>query len=174
MPGFNIHGYGALPNGPSNTYETRRKHRWFFQEIGNLASNFLLVLKEASRPQFTFDEAIFEHNQETVYFAGKQKWTECKLMWYDVEQNPDSSKSVWNWLNEVVNLGPGGNLPVFTPEAYKKDASLAMINGAGTTTENWSMYGCWPKDLNWQSLDYGASEIMMIEVSMRFDRALRQ
>jgi len=172
LPGFNICGTGALPNGPSNTNETRRKHRWYFATIGDLAANFLLVLKEAARPQFTFDEAAMEHNQETVYFAGKQKWAETKLMWYDVEQDPDCSGNVWDWLNTIVDI-TGQELPVQPPEQYKKDADLQMIDGKGTSTERWQMCGCWPKDINWQTLDYGSSEIMQIEVSMRYDRAQR-
>lgn len=170
MPGFNICGSGALANGPSNTMETKRKHRWYFKTLGNLQANFLLVLKDAARPQFTFDEATWEHNQETVYFAGKQKWAETKLSWYDVENNPNTSAEVWKWLQKTVQID-GGNLPVSTPSEYKIDGELAMIDGRGDETEVWKMCGCWPKDINWQTLDYGSSEIMMVEVSMRYDRA---
>lgn len=179
MPGFVICGYGGLNgNAPANTYETRRKHRWYFETIGKkggeLPSNMLLVLKTASRPNFVADEPEMHHNQEVVYFAGKHKWDPCKMSWYDVEQNPNVSKEVWDWLTGVIDLKKeAGNLPVYEPKDYKKDAKLVMINGIGVAKERWFMCGCWPKDVNWQELDYSSSEIMLIEVSMRFDRAYR-
>jgi hypothetical protein len=183
MPGFQIDAYGGLNNdSPTNVYETRRKHRWFFETLGRnpqgggsgeLPAKFLLVLKEASRPAFTAEEPDMHHNQEVVYFAGKHKWEPCKLIWYDVEQEPNSSKEAWDWLMGVVDITKGKNLPVYHPRDYKKDAKLQMINGRGTQNELWHMYGCWPKDVNWQSLDYAATEILQIEVSMRFDRARR-
>ena len=175
MPGFNIGGTGGdvTGTGPSNTNEVRRKHRWYFATLGDLPSNFLLVLKEAARPQFTFDEVLMEHNQETVYFAGKQHWAEMKLVWYDVEQSPDCSNQIYTWLNTspgVVNLG-SANLTVNSPDTYKINGTLSMVDGTGAATETWTMYGCWPKDINWQTLDYGSSDIQQIEVSLRYDRA---
>jgi len=178
MPGFNICGYGALDNGPANTYETRRKHRWYFETIGakngDLPRNMLMVLKTASRPQYSSEEATMDHNQETSYFAGKSKWEPCKMSYYDVEQDPNVSSECWKWLTGVVNFTKGSKLEVYEPKDYKKNAKLVMINGIGTVNESWFMCGVWPKDVNWQELDYTSSEIMLVEVSMRFDRAYRE
>jgi len=174
MPGFMINKFGAdVGDGVAHTTETRRKHRWYFESIagGLLPSPILLLLKEAARPQFTFDEAVMEHNQETAYFAGKQKWAEVKLVWYDAEQPNNVSETMWQWIDSVVTFG--GNLPVKIPGTYKKDAFIVMIKGDGSVNERWAMYGCWPKDVNWQSLDYGSSDIQTVEVSMRYDRANR-
>jgi len=181
MPGFKICDYGNNLNGaPINTYETRRKHRWYFETLGrngtNMPSNVLLVLQKATRPNFVAEEPVMHHNQEEVYFAGKHKWDPCKLSWYDVEQNPDVSGEMWTWLNGVIEIGKdfGTNLNVNTPQEYKKNAVLKMIDGQGTKTETWHMCGCWPKEVNWQELDYSNTEIMLIDVTMRFDRAYRE
>lgn len=176
MPGFNICGFGANPEGPSNTYEPRRKHRWAFETIGRgggiIPVPILLVLREASRPNFKFEEPDMHHNQEQVYFAGKQSWDPCKLVWYDIEQNIDSSKEMWTWVNGVVKFQ--GNLPVSLPSYYKKDAILSMLKGDGSVSERWKMCGCWPKEVNWGDLNYTSTDLQTIEVSMRFDRALKQ
>jgi len=173
MPGFTIGGVG---DGPSNLTETRRKHRWTFETIGTaggtLASNVLLILREASRPQFSFEEPEMHHNQEKAYFAGKHGWEPISLVWYDGEQNPDVSKAMWDWLNGVVGVHTG-NIPVSAPNKYKKNAKLQMLNGTGATSESWELFGVWPKDVNWKELDYTDTEIMTIEVSMRYDRANR-
>jgi hypothetical protein len=110
------------------------------------------------------------HNQEQVYFAGKQSWSEIKLVWYDAE-SPDSSKQMWDWVNTVVTI-PG--ISVSQPSSYKADATLSMVKGDGTSNkESWQLYGCWPKDIEWGDLDYEDTNIAQISVTMRMDRAVR-
>lgn len=173
MPGFNIGGFG----GPytSNVVEPRRTHRWIFQVIGKgTARQFsraeLLVLKSATRPKFKFEEAKMDHNQEVVYYAGKQTWEPIELTWYDIEQNPDISRGIYEWLGSVVDLP---NVFVAHPATYKAQAVLAMVNGIGIPNESWTLYGTWPQDVDWKGLDYTNSEIQTCAVKMRFDRALR-
>ena len=172
MPGFNIGGFGG--DQTSNVVEPRRTHRWLFATIGRGAGQFsraeLLLLKKANRPKFTFSEAKMDHNQEEVYFAGKQKWDPIELEWYDIEQNPDVSLGIYQWLGSVVNLP---DVHVAHPRSYKKTAMLVMLNGFGAKNEEWTMYGTWPMEVDWKGLDYGSSEIQTCSVKMKFDRAIR-
>lgn len=190
MPGFNIQDYqgGYSGDGPYNTVEIRRKHRWVFRTLGrggNAASGTgaaggndwkpaaLLQLQTASRPSFKFNVAEKHHNQEVAYYAGKQEWDPVTLLWYDAEQNPDISQEMYVWLNSVVDLTQGNNLTVAPPAAYKRTARLEMLNGAGKTTEAWQMLGAWPETFNWQELDYSANDLMACESSMKYDRAVK-
>ena len=172
MPGFNVLGAGGT--GPSNVIEIRRKHRWQFSVIGRGSGYFrpeeLLVLQTASRPSFKFDEPDMHHNQEVAYFAGKQTWDPVKLVWYDVQQDPDVSAGIYKWIETVVAMNA---INVAHPAKYKKTASLDMLDGFGEPTETWTMYGTWPKECNWQELDYVSTDLMTIEATMRFDRAVR-
>jgi hypothetical protein len=131
----------------------------------------LLVLREASRPNFKFEEPDMHHNQEQVYFAGKQSWDPIKLVWYDLEQNVDSSAEMWKWVQSVAEFQ--GNLPVNLPSKYKAEADLSMVDGAGNANEQWAIYGAWPKETNWQDLNYTSTDLATIECSMRFDRAMK-
>lgn len=168
MPGFVIGGQGGP--GPANTVETRRKHRWVFETIGSqFQQPILLLLKEASRPHPVFEEPELHHNQEKAYFAGKYGWEAISLVWYDGEQ-PDVSASVYAWLESILSVNA---VTVNPPSAYKKEATLQMLNGAGAPTETWNLYGCWPQDINWNTLDYADTEIQTIEATMRIDRATR-
>ena len=175
MPGFQIGGQGG--NQPNNVVETRRKHRWIFETLAQGAfpggRESLLLLQSASRPHATFEEPEMHHNQEKVYFAGKHSWEPITLVWYDGEQNPDVAKEVYDWLDTGV-LESVGSANVNAPNAYKKDSSLQMLDGAGSPTETWQIFGCWPQDINWGDLDYTNTEIQTIEVTMRYDRAVRQ
>lgn len=176
MPGFNIVGNesnaGSIQT-PSNKTETRRKHRWVFEQIGAglIENSVLVLLKSASRPAYSLEEPAMEHNQETAYFAGKQKWETITLTWYDAEQSPDVSGEIYYWLENVVNLD---TVVVSAPSFYKKDAKLYMLDGAGTPSETWTLYGCWPKEVNWGELAYEDTELATIEVVMRYDRAIRR
>lgn len=174
MPGFNVGGIG-LAGQPPNTLEPRRVHRWVFTTIGRgqggqFSRIELLVLKSASRPKFKFEEAKMDHNQETVYFAGKQTWEPIELTWYDIEQNPDISRGVYAWLETVVNIQTAN---VAHPSTYKQSATLTLLTGMNQPNEQWAIYGTWPLDVDWKGLDYSSSEILTIVAKMRYDRAVR-
>lgn len=177
MPGFNI-GNGGGANEPRNVAETRRKHRWTFEVIaqGVISREAILFLQKATRPSFKYEEAIMHHDQEQAHFAGKQSWEPCQMAWYDAEQSPDVSDQIAKWLQTVTTGGlgeGGGQVSVAVPSDYKKEANLTMTNGAGQPTERWAMKGVWPMTVNWGDLDYTNTEIQLIEVTMRFDRAIR-
>jgi len=173
MPGFNVGGIGG--GGPSNTVEPRRKHRWTFEVLGRGSGLWsraeLLLLQSASRPTVEFETVEMHYNQEVASFAGKQSWEPITLVWYDVEQNPDVSKGVYHWIETVSNMT---TVEVAAPQFYKKNAQLALLDGKGATTERWFMYGCWPQKSNWQELDMTSNEILTVEVSMKYDRAVRE
>lgn len=170
MPGFNVNGQGTGPNAAA---EMRRAHRWEFQTIAGLTpANVRLLLKTASRPSFTLEEAPMHHNQEQIYYAGKQTWEALALSWYDAEQDPDVSLAMWDWVNKCADI-PNAN--VSAPSVYKSNEShLQMFNGVGTATETWALYNGWPQQSNWGGLDYSSNEIQLIEVKFRFDRAVRK
>lgn len=178
MPGFTI---GGSPSNQqkSNVAETRRKHRWVFSKLGDLLGpRELVYLQKAQRPQFKFNEVVMHHDQEEAYFAGKQQWEPINFSWYDVEQNPDVSARLWAWLG-VVNptlASLNETTCVNAPNVYKKQAQLEMTgncDGIGNPTERWVFYGLWPREMNWQELDYEANEILRIDVVGRYDKARR-
>lgn len=175
MPGFNIET--AWAEGPPNQTELRRKHRWLFTITGvpdpgrNKAT---LFLQKATRPSVKYEEAIMHHDQERAYFAGRTEWEPVTLDFYDAEQDPDVSKWVWDWCggdDGVVNISA---VTVAHPRDYKKEGQLEMRDGQGTATETWKLKGVWPQETNWNDLDYSTSDIAMVTVKIRFDRAIRE
>lgn len=176
MPGFNIGGGGG-GNEPSNVTETRRKHRWLFEVVGPIQREALLFLKSASRPNFKYEEPVMHHDQEQAYFAGKQSWDPITLTWYDAEQNPNVSEQVHKWIQTVTTSGlaaQGGQVQVATPREYKKEAKLTSTDGKGTDSERWTLKGVWPQQVDFQDLDYTNTEIQLVTVTMRYDRAIKE
>ncbi len=177
MPGFNIGGGGGGGEDPSNVTELRRKHRWRFTLLGNtIKQPAVLFLQKASRPNFKLEEAIMHHDQEQSYYAGKQSWEPIAITFYDAEQTPDVSQEVFKWVTKVIPTGltqQGGRVTVNVPSVYKQPSELQMIDGKGAATETWSLKGSWPASTNWGELDYTSSEIQLVEISVRFDRAVK-
>lgn len=177
MPGFNVSPFNGSYQGagPSNNVETRRVNRWVMEFLGRGAGSFsrteLLMLLSANRPKIQLGEEEMHHMQETAYFAGKHKFSELKMRWYDAEQQPDISQGVYQWINTVLDIA---QMNVAHPRFYKRNASLRMLDGTGQPNEVWSMFGCWPKDCDWGELDYSSGKIAIIECQMRYDRAVRQ
>jgi len=172
MPGFMVNGQGR---GPRATAEVRRTHRWIFQTLGkDLEKNVRLVLKSASRPSISFEEPSMHHIQEQVYFAGKHTFEPLDLSWYDVEQDPDVSKAMFEWLEKCLTLTGGNAMNIEPPDRYKAgESKLQMIDGKGSATETWAIYNGWPQSINWGALDYTSSDLQLIEVKYRYDRAAR-
>lgn len=154
--------------------ETRRKHRWVFETLGRGAGTFsqaeLLLLKAASRPKFKYKQVEMNHNQEVARFAGPQSFEPISLSWYDGQQNPDVSKGIYVWIETVTNMH---SIKVAAPTFYKRTGSLSMIDGAGLVDENWTLYGSWPSDVDWGKLEYTSADIQSIDVTLCYDRAIR-
>ena len=171
MPGFNIHGEG---NGPNSLAEVRRTHRWIFEGHPSVSGPVMLVLQKAARPNMTFEEPVMHHNQEQVYFAGKHSWESIGMSYYDVEQSPDVSAAMWAWMNVCMSLVGANAAAVQPPSAYKaQTVNLNMQDGMGNSTETWAIYNGWPQNINWGGLDYTSTELQLIEVKYRFDRAVK-
>lgn len=166
MPGFNI---GAAGSGAKANVEIRRKHRWAFTAQG-MSGKSTIYLQKATRPSFKLEEPTMHHDQEVAYFAGKQTWDPIALTFYDVESQPDVSADIWKWITTVVNIG---SATVSSPSSYKKSATLTMNSASGSKNEAWALKNAWPKEVNWQDVDYTNTELMQIDVQMRFDRAKR-
>jgi hypothetical protein len=126
-----------------------------------------------------FDEETMHHNQEEVWLAGKHHWDPITLTWYDVEQDPDMSDAVWKWLGGR-QAGGGGPFDVLEtmkirkPSEYKLDSVLTMVDSYGAKSEEWKIYHGWPQAVNWNTIDYTTSDVLLIEVTYRFDRAVKQ
>jgi hypothetical protein len=168
MPGFNIGGDGNGKNGANATAEFKRKHRWKFKTLGGLKQEVSVYLVSAQRPHFVAEEVVVHHNQEQMYLPGKQHWEPITLSFYDIQTPEDASQEIWKWVNETFKIKEAN---VAIPTDFKKKVNLEMTDGKGTAIEEWTIYNCWPIDVNWNDLDYSNSEVQTIDVQMKYDRA---
>lgn len=154
----------------------KRKFRWLFMipYISASGVNSLPPSKSA-RPSFSFKEMEAQHVAETVYFPSKPEFKPVNLTLYDLTK-PGQCHPVFNWINQVydptINTGD-----IWGPscDGFKQDqALLQMYDGCGNVIETWIYENAWVQSAEFGELDYSQSEVLMCDLTLRYDRAYIQ
>jgi hypothetical protein len=162
---------GIIPWYKNNTI-LKRKFRWLFTIYG--LTNFpekgvnTLPPSKANRPALEFKEMEVQHLNETIFYPAKPEWKPITLMLYDIKTN---NNPVFKWLKEIYNPQDG----TWTPNAqFKRNATLQMLDACLVPVETWVLESVWPQSVNFGELDMGSSEVAIVEVTLRYDRAYMQ
>ena len=165
--------YGnKLLDGPDVYF--KRKYRWMFHITGVCggqdAISPLLPPGKAGRPSLSFKEMDAQHITETVYFPGKPEWKPISLTLYDIKT--ERFNPVIQWIAKMykvseqeVSWNAGG------PNNFKRDCSIDLYDGIGNIVEQWRLENVWPISIDFGDLDFGSSEILTIDLQLRYDRA---
>lgn len=160
---------------------SKRVFRWMFSlepYIGMSAS--MLPPSKGSRPSVSFKEYQVEHLNETIYFPGKVEWQNLELSLYDIKCN---SNPIYDWMKAIYHPHPQANdakgfygpslisLDERIAKKYKTTAILSLYNGCGDIMEQWVYENAYPSKIDWGSLDMQDSNITMVDISLRYDRA---
>jgi len=145
----------------------RRKFRWLMNIDGNVSGKGINVLppQKSARPSLSFKELETQHLNETVYFPGKPDWKPIPLVLYDIATN---TNPVYEWIKAFYD--PKNGLWTHANQ-LKRQATLKLLDGCGTTIETWTFDNAWPQVAEFGELDMGSSEVVMCELTLRYDRA---
>ena len=120
-----------------------------------------------NKPQLTHDVVTLESYNSRAYVAGKHTWGQITLQMRDDISN-NISRLVGHQLQKQVNhfeqtaSAAGIN--------YKFDMFIQILDGGNTVVqEEWLCEGCFLEGVDYQALDYGASEQQMISLTVRPD-----
>lgn len=164
----------SIPMGLSAGFSRciKRKFRWLFKIDGiteNPGSSSVNALphERSARPSFNFKEMEVQHMFETFYFPAKADWKTISLTLYDIKTNKNP---VIDWINLVYNAekgtwGPAANV------GFKKNATLEMLNGCGDVIESWRYENVWPQIVEFGELDMASMDYVVIDLTLRYDRA---
>lgn len=153
----------------------KQNNRWLFQIEGiSAAANALPPLK-ASRPQLEFKEQQIAHLVQNIYYPIMAEWKPITLTLYDIRSdfNP-----VFEWVRQIYD--PNGVTewrPVFTRNAiseasnFKRTGLLCLYDGCGSVIEKWKFENCYPQAVNWGELNMAESNIVTVDITLRYDRA---
>lgn len=153
----------------------KRKFRWWLKipEVSKDSIGAIPPLRGA-RPILTFKEYGAQHLNEEIFFPMKPDWKPIQLTLYDValKEHP-----VIKWISKIYDIDGETASHEWNPSVipglskFKKTAFLELYDGCGTIIEKWKYENVWPQVIDFGELDMGSSEIAMVTITLRYDRA---
>lgn len=148
----------------------KRRFRWVFGiefcEGRQVPASFV---KTASRPSITIEETEINFLNEKTWIPGKATWEAITVTYYDVSAN--DNMELWSWLASVYDFT---NRECRHMNSKRKDYAgighLVLLDGCGNWMEKWTLKDMWPSAIKFGELDYSSSEVVEIELTLRFSQ----
>jgi len=126
-----------------------------------------------TRPQVDFADIDIPIYNSTVRLAGKYTWSDLTCNLRD-DAGGNVSRLVGEQLQKQLDFTEMASAAAGID--YKFLTRFEILdggNGAGepVVLENWEIYGCYLKSVNYNNMDYSASEPVTISMTIRFDNA---
>ena len=126
-----------------------------------------------TRPQVDFADIDIPIYNSTVRLAGKYTWSDLTCQLRD-DAGGNVSRLVGEQLQKQLDFTEMASAAAGID--YKFLTRFEILdggNGAGepVVLENWEIYGCYLKSVNYNNMDYSASEPVTISMTIRFDNA---
>lgn len=158
--------------------QPKLKNRWrvTFAGVGSNgnARDLSMQMVTAARPSLDFDEVVVNRYNSTAYLPGKHKWAELSISCED-DIKSLAAQFIRKQLARQQELigGTNNGLQAAAAEGslFKFGMHIDMLDGGKVVLERWSVSGVWIKSVNWTELDYGASDQVKIDMTLRFDHA---
>ena len=156
-------GIGTL--GADNTC-FKRKYRWLFEipDVADEGINALPAFK-SSRPSLQFKEIELQHMSETLYYPGKPDWKPVSLTLYDIKKGQNT---IFDWIKNYYD--PNGSFN-YAVDFKIHQATLKLYDGCGFNIEKWIFENVWCQNVEFGELDYALSDVVTVDLTMRYDRA---
>lgn len=149
----------------------RKKNRWIFNVDPYIGGGVnALPPSRGARPSVSFKEFSAEHLHETVYLPGKAEWNTLELSLYDVKCKDNV---IFNWMKGIYDPTPTSQFygPPGFNHRFRKTATLTLFSGGGVAIETWIYMNASPNRIDWGELDMASSELAMVDLTIRYDRA---
>lgn len=145
----------------------KQKHRWMFT-IAGVSEEGVRALppNKSARPSLAFKEIEVQHVNEVIYLPGKPDWKPINLVLYDIKKN---NHPVFEWIKNHIYNPKTGDYKL--DPKFKKTAKLELFDGCGTVIEKWVFEEAWPNNIEWGDLDMATSDIVVVDLTLRYSRA---
>ena len=174
--------------------EPKRAHRWLLN-IPNLVSHdgdayAQYLAKSITKPAFTISETEHKFLGNTFYYPGAVTWDPVTATIVN-SLSPNGDKLLFEALYKMgyfdpndqegaifqipqQNLGPGtvNKLSAAGPEGVFNGLEIIEINGMGARVGTWELKNAWLTNAKFGDLDYGAEDLLNIELTIRYDYAI--
>ena len=149
-----------------NKFEPKRNYRWVLALEG--IDSFLVA--STNRPQVNIGDKKIDFINSYRRIASKLEFQDLSIKLHDPIA-PSGAQQVMEWIRthyESVSGRAG------YADFYKRDIQLKMLDPVGTVVELWDIKGAFLTSVNFNTLDYSGDEIMMIDLTIKFDNCVLQ
>jgi hypothetical protein len=110
-----------------------------------------------------------------MYLAGKHAWQTLSVNIRDDASN-SVTKLVGQQLQKQMDFVEQASAA--SGQDYKFQTNIEILDGGNGTTapivlETWECYGCFLQTANYNTLNYGTSDVVTIALTIRFDNAIQ-
>ncbi len=130
---------------------------------------------DCARPQIEFQEIPINVYNSTMYVSGRHIWQPLTINIRD-DASGSVSKAVGQQLQKQFDLVEQASAA--TGQDYKFQTNIELLDGGNGTLapsvlETWELYGCWVKNANYNTLNYGSNEAVTVSLTLRYDNAIQ-
>ena len=130
---------------------------------------------DCSRPNVQFTEITLPIYNSTMYLAGKHAWQTLAINIRDDASN-SVTKLVGQQLQKQMDFVEQASAA--SGQDYKFQTNIEILDGGNGATapivlETWECYGCFLQTANYNTLNYGTSDVVTIALTLRFDNAIQ-
>jgi hypothetical protein len=175
MPVLNANGRLNMGIGTLgfNNLVFKRKFRYTFEVINICGSTNVGTgipahfVKLAARPSLTIEETEINYLNGKTWIPGKASWETITVTYIDAAVT--ELQPLYNWLASVYNFSDPVGLSMGSQrQDYTAIGVIYTYDGCGTPLEEWVLQDMWPQAINWGELDMGDSELLTIELTLRY------
>lgn len=142
---------------------------------GSLLTELTRQVMNVDRPNVQFDQIDVPVYNSTIKLAGKPQWQDVNCTIRD-----DSLGAVSKMIGQQLQLQQDflEQSSASSGIDYKFQAMVEVLDGGNgialpIVLESWQLMGCFIKGANYNNLDYGASEVTTISLTLAFDNAVQ-
>ena len=164
MPGFKVGGKG---DGPPNTLELLRQHRWLIRDMGPISEDNRLVAQSITLPDLRIERQEILGGMLWYKFAKAVKFEDAQVTFYDTGEFLDD---IEEWRKKIYTTG--GGIQTHAPSSgYKMDCQFDMLDGTGITRNRYTLKNAWPAQISQGKLSYSDNEIKLVTITLAYDWA---
>lgn len=130
---------------------------------------------DVTRPSLTFESVPLDVYNSRVYITGKHTWNTITINLRDEVTN-NVARLVGEQLQKQFDFVEQASAA--SGIDYKFQTRIEILDGgnggsAPVTLDTWELYGCLLTEANYGDLNYTASEVVTIALTVQYDNALQ-
>lgn len=143
--------------------------------VDNETAQLTRQVIDCSRPNLSFAKITVPVYNSTIYLAGKHTWNTMNINLRDDAQG-NVSILVGQQLQKQLNFAEQASAA--SASDYKFQLALEMLDGGNGTDgpvvlETWDLEGCYIEGVNYNTVNYGTSEVVTISLTVQYDNAVQ-